>query len=47
MVERLVDSAWWATAFASEREAQRKDSANPSVAAEDAEWQEAVEDGIE
>jgi hypothetical protein len=47
MIGRLVDSAWWQSAFQSEREAQRQDSASADVAQEDAEWEETLTDGIE
>ena len=47
MIERLVDSAWWQSAFRSERDAQRQDSANADVATEEAEWEATSADGIE
>ena len=47
MIERLVDSAWWQSAFRSERDAQRQDSASADVATEKAELEATSADGIE
>jgi hypothetical protein len=45
-IDQLAEAAYWAEFFRSEREAQRLDDSNPAVAAEDADWEATLTDGL-
>jgi len=46
-ISRVVADAMWRRAFAAEREPARLDAANPEAVAEDAEWDEISDDGLD